>query len=130
MKLKNCVLVGITVLSMGIGFQINQTSVHAAVHYMPKSWRGSYYTTSGRSLSVKAYSVAFDGKTLYKSSGHGWHRISFSRVGNFHHHKVYQFNNAKYEYQSSHMWRIAYKHGHKELINYAEMGYVQVWHKY
>ncbi|MTV81326.1 hypothetical protein [Secundilactobacillus folii] len=132
MKLKRYVLLGIATLSMGIGIQVNQPTAHAAIHYMPRVWRGYYYSKTGyqRHLHITAHYVSFGGKIFYSSYRYGSHRISFHYVDKIHHHRVYDFNRAKYEYQSSDPWRVAYRHGQKELINYEGMGYVQVWHKY
>ena len=135
MKLKKLMLLSITFVSTGIGFQLNQPSANAATHHTPSSWRGSYYTTSGDTMKVNKYSVAFNGKTLYKSSWRSWHKLSFARIGAgdaiTHKHKVYTFNSlAKYGYQMSGQWRLSSKNSKKELINYENMGVILVWHKY
>lgn len=127
-------LLGIIILSMGIGFQLNQSSANAATHHTPSSWRGTYYTTDGDTMNVNTYSIVLNGKTMYKSSWSGWRKLSFARIrasdAITHKHKVYTFNSlAKYGYQSSRQWRLTTKNGKKELINYQNMGYVVVWHK-
>lgn len=135
MNLKKVMLLGLTILAMGIGFQFNQGSASAATHHTPSSWRGTYYTTDGDTMNVNTYSVVLNGKTMYKSSWNGWRKLSFARIGAgdaiTHKHKVYTFNSlAKYGYQSSRQWRLTTKNGKKELINYQNMGNVIVWHKH
>lgn len=134
MNFKKILLLGIAIVSMGIGFQLKQTSANAATHHTPSSWRGTYYTTSGDTMNVNKYSIVLNGKTMYKSSWSGWRKLSFARISSSdaitHKHKVYTFNLlAKYGYQSSRQWRLTTKNGKKELINYENMGYVVVWHK-
>lgn len=130
MKFKRIILLSIAFISMGIGLQLNQPTAKAATHHTPSSWQGTYYTTSDDVMDVNEHSVVLNGKTMYKNTWSGWRRLTFSKVKVLHHHSVYQFNKAKYGYQSSHMWRLTSKKGKKELINYANMGAVVVWHKY
>lgn len=104
-------------------------------HYTPQKWRGKYYSNDGNLLIIRAHSLDLNGKTLYKSTWNGWKKLSFSRLKNdstiSNKYKWYTFNPlAKYGYQSSRQWRLKYKDGHKELVNYVLMGSSIIWHKY
>lgn len=125
-------LIGVSSFGLLLGVTIGVTtadSVQAAVHYTPRSWRGTYYTSAGDEMHVNTYSVSLNGSTLYKSLWSGYHKLSFARTGAIHGHALYTFNSlAKYGYESSRNWRGTYKNGHKELINYLNMGYITVWH--
>lgn len=139
MKLSKYVLLGVAALSLGAGLSVHQTNVSAAVYYTPRSWRGTYYMNNydgGRTyMDVNTYSITQDGETLYKSSWSGWHKLSFAKITPSNavnrKHKLYTFNSlSKYGYQSSGQWRLATKNGKKELLNYLNMGVINVWHKY
>ncbi|EHO52266.1 hypothetical protein, partial [Lentilactobacillus kisonensis] len=135
MKIKNSILLGAATLSFGVTMQSGISSTQAAIFHTPRSWRGSYHTTDGNSLRINTHSVIINGKVIYQSKWKGWHKLSFARIDYgdaiTHKHKVYTFNSlAKYGYQGNGQWRLAIKHGKKELINYQNMGYVNVWHKY
>ena len=131
MYLKKMIMLGVTALSVGVGFGATQTTAKAAINYMPKSWRGYYHTSSGRGLKITTHSVSFDGKTFYKSSAHGWRRIHLQKVANMYHHPVYELNNAKVvDYLWSYEWWPAYRHGRKVLLHKANMGnHADVWYK-
>lgn len=136
MRIKQGLLLGITTLTFGglIAFSASSTvsasnyfPVHYYHTYTPRSWRGTYTNSYGSTMNVNTYSVALDGKTIYKNTWSGWHKLAFAKVDSSH----YTFNAlAKYGYQSSRRWRLKYKSGKKELINYQAMGYTTVWHKY
>ncbi|MFC6255403.1 hypothetical protein ACFP1H_12495 [Secundilactobacillus hailunensis] len=143
MKLKQYAFGAITVLSLEIGFQINLQHAKADTyyattgvkHYMPKSWRGTYYTTAGDVMKVSTYSISQNGKNVYKSSWHGWRKLAFGRINPLYattrKHKVYTLNaSAKYGYETSHEWRLTRKNGKAELIHYGAMGSLSIWHKY
>lgn len=57
MRIKKTIRLVVTTLALGIGIGINQTTANAATHYMPRSWRGYYHTSSGRGMKISAHSV-------------------------------------------------------------------------
>lgn len=117
---------------MSFGYTQSEASTYFPIRhyhtYTPRSWRGTYRTSAGDTLKVKAYSVSQNGKIFYKRGWRGWRKLAFAKVDSSH----YTFNAfAKYGYQSSRRWHLKYNDfGKKELVNSVGMGYSVVWHKY
>jgi len=99
------------------------TSVRYSI---PKSWRGSY-THHHKTMKFNAHSITLNGKTLYKSTWHGHHKLAFATTLAKGQYLINAY--AKVGYQSSQSWKLSHKDGKRILINYQNQGHKVVWYR-
>lgn len=137
MKFRNYVLVGLITVLLSIVTIVSQPSTaHAIGKYsysfisvqysIPKSWRGTY-THNHQVMRFNTHSISRNGKTLYKSTWHGYHKLAFAKTIDLGHYLINAY--AKVGYESSQGWKLSHKNGKKVLTNYQNEGNRVVWYQ-